>query len=126
MSDEESIRDPGHLDRILDQSDGSDHKKLHAEPGKKRSPSIKTLYSSGDSWEGEDNVDDLDLPVMTHMSFQRMRQNLKTAFNCVQDLTDNVDKLLRTVEELQDKIEELQQRRNTGCGFSCSNNSFAL
>ena len=71
-------------------------------------------------------MDELDLPVVTHMAFERMRQNLKTSFNCVQDLTENVDKLLRTVEILQDKIEELEQRRNTGCGFSCSNNSFAL
>ena len=54
------------------------------------------------------------------MSFERMHQKLKSALNCVQDLTDNVDKLLITVEELQDKLEYLEQRRNTGCGFSCS------
>ena len=62
-------------------------------------------------------MDDLDLPMMTKMSFERMRQNLKTALNCVQDLTDNVD---------EDKLEYLEQRRSTGCGFSCSNNSFTL
>lgn len=93
MSDEKSICDPDHLDRILDQSDGSDHNKLHVKQGRKKSTSTKTLYSSGDSSEGEDNVDDLDLPVMTKMSFEHMRQNLKTAWKCVQDLTDNVDKL---------------------------------
>ena len=71
-------------------------------------------------------MDDLDLPVMTKMSFKHMRQNLKSALNCVQNLTDNFDKLLITVEKLQDKLEYLEQRRITGCGFSCSNNSFAL
>ena len=129
MSEEESICDRGHLDRSLDQSDRSDHNKLHVKQGRKRSTSIKTLYSSGDSSEGEDNVDDLDLPVMTKMtkmSFEHMRQKLKSALNCVQDLTDNIDKLLVTVEELQDKLEYLEQRRNTGCCFLCSNNSFAL
>ena len=72
MSDDESIHDPGHLDRSLDQSEGSDHNKLHVKQGRKRSTSIKTLYSSGDSSEGEDNMDDLDLPVMTKMSFEHM------------------------------------------------------
>ena len=71
-------------------------------------------------------MDDLELPVMTKMSFARMCQKLMSALNCVQDLTDNVDKLLITVEELQDKLEYTEQRTNTGCGFSCSNNSFAL
>ena len=64
MSDEESIRDPGHLVRTLDRSDGSNHNKLHVKQGRKRSTSIKT---SGDSSEGEDNVDDLDLSMMTKM-----------------------------------------------------------
>ena len=63
---------------------------------------------------------------MTKMSFESMRQNLKSALKCVQDLTDDVDELLITVEERQDKLEYMEQRRNTGCGFSCSNNSFAL
>ena len=62
-------------------------------------------------------MDDLDLPVMTKMSFEHMRQKLKCLLNCVQDLTDNVDKPLITVEELRDKLEYLEQRRNTGCGF---------
>ena len=118
MSDEESIRDPGLLDRSLDQFDGSDHNKLHIKQGRKRSTSIKTFYFSGDSSEAGDNVDILDLPVMTKMSFQHIRQKLKSALNCVQDLTENIDKLLITVEGLQDKLEYLEQRRNTGCGFS--------
>ena len=123
MSDEESKRDPGHLDRSPDQSDRSDHNKLHVKQGRKRSTYIKTLYSSG---EAGDNLDDLDLPVMTKMSFKSMHQKLKSALNCVQDLTENIDKLLISVEGLQDKLEYLVQRRNTGCGFSCPNNSFAL
>ena len=96
MSDEESIRNPGHLDRSLDQSDGSDHNKLHVKQGRKRSTSIKTLYSSG---EAGDNVDDPDLPVMTKMSFKSMHQKLKSALNCVQDLTENIDKLLITARQ---------------------------
>ena len=44
-------------------------------------------------------MDNLDLPVMRKMSFGLMHHKL-IALNCVQDLFDNIDKLLVTVEEL--------------------------
>ena len=63
-------------------------------------------------------MDDLDLPLMTKMSFEHMRQKLKCVLNCVQDLTDNVDKRLITVEKLQDKLEYWNKGETLGVAFT--------
>jgi hypothetical protein len=48
--------------------------------------------------------------------------------NIIETLTTHMDKLSSTISELQDKVDMLEEasEKPSGCGFSCSHNSFNM
>ena len=66
-----------------------------------------------------------DRPLMKDAYFMEFRHMV---IDHISTVSDNVDKILTLVSDLTGRLEELEgeRKRPAGCGFSCSNNSFAL
>ena len=47
----------------------------------------------------------------------------------IKNITDHIEHLMQSLRELQARLDTIQdstKNKSPGCGFSCSNNSFAL
>ena len=71
-----------------------------------------------------DTVNKLDVPIDTYPLKNLNGTYMSTPIQCYR-LCECVVKLIATVHKLQERIDEIKQKR-MGCVFFCSNNSFIL
>ena len=44
----------------------------------------------------------------------------------LQTMSTRLDDLMTALRALQDRLDQLEETKKSGCGFSCSNNTFTL
>ena len=81
-----------------------------------------SLSSSLNLTNTDSSVDENELTISTRSDFEIQTQE------DMQIMANRIDELMTALRELQASLVILQEARDkpTGCGFSCSNNSFAL
>ena len=86
---------------------------------------------SGTNTETEEKIetdyeDEVDEDYKTF--YKRKKHDQAWLLRNMEIVAENVDKVLLLVSQLAERIEELEENRKrpTGCGFSCSNNSFTM
>ena len=82
---------------------------------------------SGTNTETEEKIEDeVDEDYKT--LYKRKKHDHAWVLRHMETVAENVDKVLLLVSQLAERIEELEENRKrpTGCGFSCSNNSFTM
>ena len=92
---------------------------------------VKDIGDNGDNGDNDDNtdIDEIDTQDMN------IKRSIKTIFNLIHDthsklalIENRMEFHDRDYEFILNKITEFEENlsKRSGCGFSCSNNSFTL